>query len=103
MTPTYPSWELSAMTGIVKAKMEIFNKRKDVEYYEISVTDEDGNPVHFVTKYKIVNVKYLQHMKFDVYVRYEDKDRARYICSRSKLKGEDATAMLASKICSKIR
>jgi hypothetical protein len=103
MTPTYPSWETSAMTGIVKTKMEIFNKRKDVEYYEISVTDEDGKPIHFVTRYKIINVKYLQHMKFDVYVRYEDKDRARYICSRSKLKGEDATAMLASKICSKIK
>jgi len=103
MTPTYPEWYPSHVQGVVKTTMELFNKRQDVEYYEISVTDKQGDPVPFVSSYKIAHVKYLQHMKFEIYINSDDVPRAQYICSRSKLKGEGTATLLSSKICSKIR
>ena len=103
MTPTYPEWSVSHIQGVVKTSMEIFNKRKDVEYYEITVTDKKGEPVPFVSAYGIAYVKYLQRVKFDIYINSDDVPRAQYICSRSKLKGEGTATLLSSKICSKIR
>jgi len=103
MTPTYPMWSVSHVQGVVKTTMEIFNKRADVEYYEITVTDKKGDPVPFVSQYKLAHIKYLQHLKFDIYINSDDVPRAQYICSRSKLKGEGTTTLLSSKICSKIR
>jgi len=103
MTPTYPEWYVSHIQGVVKTPMEIFNKRQDVEYYEISVTDINGDPVPFVSAYKLAHIKYLQRLKFDIYINSDDVPRAQYICSRSKLKGEGTATLLSSKICSKIR
>lgn len=103
MTPTYPEWYVSHIQGVVKTPMEIFNKRQDVEYYEISVTDKNGDPVPFVSAYGIAYVKYLQRLKFDVYINADDVPRAQYICSRSKLKGKGTATLLSSRICSKIR
>jgi hypothetical protein len=103
MTPTYPEWYVSHIQGVVKTPMTILNKRQDVEYYEISVTDKDGKPVPFVSLYKIAHVKYLQRLKFDIYINSDDVPRAQYICSRSKLRGEGTVTVLSSKICSKIR
>ena len=103
MTPTYPEWYPSHIQGVVKTPMKIFNKRSDVEYYEISVTDINGDPVPFVSAYKIAHIKYLQKLKFDIYINSDDVPRAQYICSRSKLKGEGTATLLSSKICSKIR
>jgi len=103
MTPTYPEWYVSHIQGVVKTPMTILNKRQDVEYYEISVTDKDGSPVPFVSQYKLAHVKYLQRLKFDIYINSDDVPRAQYICSRSKLRGEGTVTVLSSKICSKIR
>lgn len=104
MTPTYPKLEQSFISDVYKTTMELFNKRKDVEYYEIGVFDKDWNPIPFVTTYKLINLKYLGHVNFDVYIRSKDKDRAVYICSRSKLRKEDQTkTAISSRICSKFR
>ena len=104
MTPTYPTWEDTHITGVVKTKMEMFNKRKDVDYYEIGVFDKDMNPIAFVSKYDIVKLTYLQHLKFDVYINNNDKSRARYICSKSKLKTDvKVRTAIASRICSKFK
>ena len=35
MTPTYPVLDSSYIEGVVVAKMKLFNRREDVEYYEI--------------------------------------------------------------------
>ena len=43
--------------------MEMFNKRKDVKWYEIGVFDEEWKAIPFVTSYKILEVKYLNHVK----------------------------------------
>jgi len=84
--------------------MEMFNKRKDVDYYEIGVFDENMKPIPFVSKYSLVKLTYLQHLKFDVYINKNDEVRARYICSKSKLKTEvKVRTAVSSRICSKFK
>lgn len=84
--------------------MQMFNKRADVEYYEIGVFDEDFNPIPFVTSYRILKITYLETVTFDVYIRKLDVERATYICSQSKLRKEDITrTAISSRICSKIK
>ena len=101
MTPTYPKWGSSYIEGIKKTTMEMFNRRKDVEYYEIGVFDEEWKPVPFVTSYKILKLNYLSHVKFDVYMNSKHAPKAEYICSTSKLRGDNV--MIASKICSRFK
>jgi len=101
MVPSHPVLKQSHVSGILKAELELFNKRKDVEYYEIGVFDADWNPIPFVSAYKVAHVRYLGHLKFDVYIRQGDK--AEYVCSQSKLRGDGTGTLLASRICSKFQ
>jgi hypothetical protein len=104
MTPTYPKMRPSHMDNVYVTTMEMFNKRKDVEYYEIGVFDADWNPVPFVTSYEIINIRYLGHVTFDIYIRKSDVGRAEYICSKSKLRKDDSVrTAISSKICSRIK
>lgn len=104
MTPTYPKLKPSHLQGVWTTTMEMFNKRKDVEYYEIGVFTEDWKTIPFVSSYKVVHLEYLGHLSFDIYIRAKDKDRATYICSRSKLRKEGTTKQaVSSRICSKIK
>lgn len=104
MTPTYPKLEQSHIKDVYKTTMEMFNKRNDVEWYELGVFDKDWKPIPFVSSYRVINIKYLGHVTFDIYIRAKDKDRAMYICSRSKLRKEDQTrTVISSRICSKIK
>jgi hypothetical protein len=103
MVPSHPVLEQSHVSGILKTELELFNKRKDVEYYELGVFDADWNPIPFVSAYRVAHVRYLGHLKFDVYIRKDDADRATYVCSQSKLRGEDTGTLLSSRICSKLQ
>ena len=103
MVPTYPKLKPSHVDGVSKAEMELFNKRKDVEFYEIGVFTEDWQPIPFVSAYRMAHVRYLGHLKFDVYIRKADADRATYVCSQSKLRGDGTGTLLASRICSKFQ
>lgn len=104
MTPTYPKLEPSHLDNVYMVTMEMFNKRDDVEYYEIGVFDEEWNPIPFVTSYKIIKLRYLGHVSFDVYIRKEDVSRAEYICSKSKLrKDSNSKTAISSKICSRFK
>lgn len=104
MTPTYPKLGPAHLDGVVKTTMQMFNKRQDVEYYEIGVFDSDFKPVPFVTSYNIIRIEYLSTVTFDVYIRKTDTSRATYICSRSKLRKDVKTrTAVASTICSKIK
>jgi hypothetical protein len=104
MTPTYPKWVPSHMDGVWKTTMEMFNKRKDVEWYEIGVFDEKWNPVNFVTSYRLFKMPYLSHVKFDVYVAIPDVAIATYICSRSKLRlTSEQKTMVSTRICSRFK
>lgn len=104
MTPTYPKLEAAFADGIYKTTMEMFNKRQDVEWYEIGVFDSEWNSIPFVSSYKIMNIKYLGHVRFDIYIRAEDKNRATYVCSKSKLRKESTSkTAVSSRICSKFK
>lgn len=104
MVPTYPKLKPSHIDGVVVTTMKMFNKREDVEYYEIGVFDKDFNTVPFVTSYNVIKLPYLGHVTFDVYIRKSDESKATYICSRSKLRKEDsARTAVSSRICSKIK
>jgi len=104
MVPTYPRLEQSHMDGLLKTTMKMFNKRADVEYYEIGVFDKDFKPIPFVTAYNVFKLEYLGHVTFDIYIRAQDKNRAVYICSKSKLrKDNDTKTAISSKICSKFK
>lgn len=104
MVPTYPKLERSHLDGILRTTMSMFNKRADVEYYEIGVFDKDFNPIPFVTSYSVIKIKYLGHVTFDVYIRDADANKATYICSQSKLRKEDLSrTAISSRICSKFK
>lgn len=104
MTPTYPNLGLTHIEGVKKATMEIFNSRSDVEYYEIGVFDVDWKPVPFVSLYRVMQISYLNKVKFDVYLTESDAIGAEYICSISKIRGnQNKQAMLATKICSRFK
>ena len=102
MTPTYPKLTPSHLDGLYKTTMTMFNKREDVEFYEIGVFDKDFQQVTFVTSYSIIKIRYLGKVTFEIYLREIDLDRATYVCSRSKLRKLDNTrTAVSSKICSK--
>jgi hypothetical protein len=102
MLPTYPRLSPSYVDDVMQVKMRMFNKRQDVEWYEIGVFDSKWQPVPFVTGYRILKVEYLSHVSFDVYIRRSDAKKATYICSQSKLRREKAEGtVIASRICSK--
>jgi hypothetical protein len=102
-TPTYPKFEPSFIEDIVVTTMTLFNKRSDVEYYEITVHDADWNPVPFATTSKLINVPYLSKQSIEIYIREADCDRIEYICTTSKQLLLDAPSSgIDSKICSKV-
>jgi len=45
MIPTYPKFTNTFVTGVLKTKMEIFNKREDVSYYELGAFDAEWNVI----------------------------------------------------------
>ena len=104
MTPTYPKWSVSHIQGVHKTTMKMFNRREDVSWYEIGIFDKEWKPIPFVTKNKILNIDYLGHKKFDVYIAEKDSKRTEYICSTSKIRKNDSNkTMVASKICSRFK
>jgi hypothetical protein len=88
------------MTGISVTTMNIFNKRKDVSYYEIGVFTSKWEPVAFVSQYRIIPMKYLDTLSFDVYVSNTALSSVEYICSVSQLK---IGTTVSSKICSRVK
>ena len=104
MTPTYPKLSPSHLDNVYKVTMEMFNKRQDVEYYEIDVFDKEWKPIPFVTSYQVIKLRYLGHVTFDVYIRKVDVSRAEYICSKSKLRKDGGSrTSVSSRICSKFK
>jgi hypothetical protein len=102
--PTYPKFEQSFISGVMQTKMELFNKRNDVEHYELSVYDKDWNPIAFASESKLIQVNYLQTKSVNVYIKKEDLVRVTYICTESKHKREGSqNTVISSQICSKVK
>lgn len=103
-TPTYPQFTISFMEGVLYTKMELFNKRRDAEYYELGVFDNNWDPVTFATDSKLIYARYLETKKINVYIRAEDIKKVTYICTESRIRKEETTAtVISSKICSKVK
>jgi hypothetical protein len=102
--PTYPTFEYSFIEGVVQTKMQLFNKRKEIEYYELSVYEANWKSLPFATESKIVKIQYLQTKDILVYIKKEDLKRVKYICSESKIQRENnQNTLVSSRICSKIQ
>ena len=103
-TPAYPKLERSYVDNILVTRMELFNSRSDVEYYELSVFDGEWNGVPFATDERIINLPYLKRKTIEIFIIEQDKDRPVYICSKSKLKSSNIQmTVVSSRICSKIK
>ena len=84
--------------------MQLFNKRKEIEYYELSVYDANWKSLPFASESKIVKIQYLQTKDILVYIKKEDLKRVKYICSESKIQKENnQNTLVSSRICSKIQ
>jgi hypothetical protein len=102
--PTYPKLQPSYVEGVLQARMEIFNSREDIEYYEFSVHDKNWERIPFATAERILYVPYLKRTYVDIFIKQQDKNRAVYICSMSKiLAGVHQSTVVSSKICSKLK
>jgi hypothetical protein len=106
LTPTYPSLELSYVPGVYKADLELFNARRDISYYEVGVFDAEWNAVSSsIVPKKIMKVPYSTSKNITVYIPATLKDKAMYICTKSKTLHTPVTqvTVILSKICSKIK
>ena len=104
-TPTYPKFESSFIDGVLQTKMELFNRRQEVSYYELGVFDENWRPVTFASsESKILRVEYLETKNIEIYVKAQDIKRVTYICTESRLfRNNPRQSLVASKICSKVK
>ncbi len=103
-TPTYPKLEPAYVDGVLVAKMELFNKRREVEYYEIGVFTKDWEPIAFAVEDRIIRARYLETKKLNIYIKVEDASKVTYICTESRLRKEDVRdTVISSKICSKVK
>ena len=103
-TPTYPKFTSSYVDNVVTTRMKLFNKRREILYYEIGVFDVELNPLSFASETKIVNVEYLGTKSIDIYIKNTDLDRVEYICSISKIiKATVKSSGVKSKICSRVK
>ena len=103
-TPTYPVFTPSYIDGVIQTEMLLFNRRQDVKYFEVEVTDENFSPIPFASDSKIYRADYLQRVKVMIFIREESLSDATYICSRSKfLKSSTPVNLISSRVCSKIR
>jgi len=104
MTPTYFKLKPSLYDNIYETQLQLFNKREDVEYYEVEVYDEEFNPIVFASKDKVFRVPTYSKYVMDVYIRRKDLDEVTYICTSSKLLKENVGSTgVTSRICSRLK
>jgi hypothetical protein len=84
--------------------MKMWNRRNDVQYYEIGVFDKEWSPVPFATSARLLKLGYLEHKSFEIYIRDKDATQVEYICTTSKqLKSDVLSSGIKSKICSRMK
>lgn len=104
MTPALPELKSSYVDGVVYSKLKLWNRRIDVNYYEIGVYGEDWTPIPFASADKVMEVGYLETRTFEIYIRESDLAKAEFICTTSKfLKDEVTPSSITSRICSRIK
>jgi len=102
-TPAYPRALPSHVQDVVKVQLQILNRRKEINYYEVGLFDKNFDEIDFTTKRKIIKIDYEEKIDFDVYLRKSDLHKAVYICTASKiLKSNSSRAIVSSIVCSKL-
>lgn len=102
MTPTYFEPKNSIYNEVYEIDMLLINRREDQTYYEISVLDENFEPIVFASKDKLIDAKPYARYPFTLFVREKDLDRVVYICTVSKTpKGTVNSSGVTTRICSK--
>jgi len=104
LTPTYPKFNPSYLSGVSVTRMKLWNRREDVLYYELALYDEQWKPLPFATTNRLIQLEYLQSKSFEVYVRDSDLEKLEYICTTSKLLKDDVDSTgITSRICSRVK
>ena len=104
MTPTYPKWKMSFIPSAKMTTMKVFNKRSDVQWYQIGVFDKEWNPVRFASESKIIPINYKERKYITIYLSGNGIKNAKYICSKSKiLLTVKKPSIVSSRICSKLK
>lgn len=103
MTPTYFKFEPSYVDGVYVTTIGLWNRRNDVEYYEISVLDQMWKRIPFATRDRIIKIPHLSKEKIDIYIKQNDVENVEFICTSSKqLKSDVKSTGIRSMICSRI-
>ena len=104
MTPAYVKFKASYVENVSVGKLNIFNRRDDVRFYQIEVLTKKFKPVPFASTTKIMEVKTSRNKTFEVYIRNKDlKNKAYYVCTISKVMKKINAPLIASRICSRIK
>jgi len=102
MVPAYFKLTQSPVVNVHVTSFKLFNARNDVDYYQVSVYDEDWNRVPFASFDRVFKLEHLKRKEIKVYIQEADISSVTYVCTESKLyKGKGA--YVASRICSKIK
>ena len=103
-TPTYFAWRPAHVDGVLTSSLMLWNNRAEIEYYEIQVLDGNMMPVRFVTNSAVIQVPYRKRKTVNVYINAKDRDRAVYVCSRSRsISDNTSRTTISSRICSKAK
>jgi hypothetical protein len=103
MTPTYVEFKPSYVDGVYVTTINLWNRRNDVEYYEISVLDQMWKKIAFATRDRIIKIPHLSKEKIDIYIKQDDIEDVEFICTSSKqLKSDVKSTGVRSMICSRI-
>ena len=104
LTPTYPEFTPTFLDNVSVTKMKLWNRREDVSYYELSVYDEDWNPIPFAAVDRLIKIDYLETKSFEIYIRNSDLKKLEFICTTSKLLKNDVESTgITSRICSRVK
>jgi hypothetical protein len=100
MTPAYLKL-VPAEDGIYETTIKMLNRRKDVEFYEVSAFDDEWNPLPFGSYHRVFKLPYLKRTEVKVYFQKKTLNTLVYVCTTSKLFKTEGTAV-SSRICSKV-
>jgi hypothetical protein len=102
MVPAYLKLEPAPVDKVYMTSFKMFNRRNDVDYYSVSVYDQNWNKVPFASFDRVFKLEHLKKKEITVYLKENDISVATYVCTSSKLYPGKGAAV-SSRICSKIK
>jgi hypothetical protein len=102
MVPAYLKLKPAPVDKVYMTSFKMFNRRNDVDYYSVSVYDQNWNSVPFASFDRVFKIEHLRKKEITVYIKESDIPVATYVCTSSKLYPGKGAAV-TSRICSKIK